>query len=340
MDFGKDSAWQRVAPSVTLLVLAPIVSEVLFGATRLSVIFVLIPQIAIWGCGTLLIREGVTRWRRSWVSLLLLGMALAIAEECVIQQTSIAPMVGLAEQEYGRAWGVNWVYFIWALGYESVWVVVLPIQLTELLFTDRRHESWIGRRGLIPAVVSFMFGSFIAWYAWTQRTRTKVFHMPEYQPPLEYILLAVVAIVLLVTAAFSRWTSPRPRREESAPRPWFVGLTALLFGFPWCLLVLLAFGYLPTIPFAFPMIAAIGWVGAVFWLISRWTSRQDWNDTHRFAVVFGGVGACMVAGFIVFRVGGALPIDWVGKAVLNLLASYLMAGLGRRLWCQQVSTLV
>jgi hypothetical protein len=89
------------------LLLAPIVSEVLYGATRISVIFVLVPQVAIWGCGALLIREAVRRGRRGWVGLLLLGVALAVAEECIIQQTSLAPMVGLSGREYGRALGVR-----------------------------------------------------------------------------------------------------------------------------------------------------------------------------------------------------------------------------------------
>jgi hypothetical protein len=45
------SRWQRLAPVVTLLILAPVVAEVLSGATRLSFIFVLIPEIMVWGCG-------------------------------------------------------------------------------------------------------------------------------------------------------------------------------------------------------------------------------------------------------------------------------------------------
>ncbi|HEY6370393.1 MAG TPA: hypothetical protein VIX37_07420 [Candidatus Sulfotelmatobacter sp.] len=39
------SRWQRSGPIVTLLPLAPVISEVLYGATRISVIFVLIPEI-------------------------------------------------------------------------------------------------------------------------------------------------------------------------------------------------------------------------------------------------------------------------------------------------------
>ena len=112
-------------PIVSLLLLAPLISEVIYGATRLSTIFVLVPEILTWGCAALLIREFVRRWNKGWPSMLLLGLALAVAEEWIIQQTSIAPLIGLAKTAYGRVWGVNLVYFLWALGYESVWVVLI-----------------------------------------------------------------------------------------------------------------------------------------------------------------------------------------------------------------------
>jgi hypothetical protein len=344
MDLGKESPRhgsdasgdgssrrRRWAPAVALLLLAPIVSEVLYGATRISVLFVLVPQIATWGCGALLIREAVRRRRRGWVSLLLLGVALAVAEECLIQQTSLAPMVGVAGDAYGRVLGVNWVYFLWALGYESVWVVVLPVQLAELLFPARRDEPWVGKTGLGLASLAFLLGSFVAWYSWTQVARIKVFHMPEYRPPLVAVVLAIAAIVILVAAAFSPWTASRPSRSEtarSAPGPWLVGLKALLFGLPWSVLVLLGYGVLPSVPFEVPMIAGVGWVCVVLSLVARWTSSRDWDDRHRFALVFGGFVACMVGGFVIFAVGGALPIDWIGKAVLDVMAILGLARLG------------
>jgi hypothetical protein len=43
------------------------ISEVLFGATRLSYMFVLVPQIMVWGCCALIIREVVRRQKRSWI---------------------------------------------------------------------------------------------------------------------------------------------------------------------------------------------------------------------------------------------------------------------------------
>ena len=76
----------------SLLLLSPLIGEVLSGATRISFIFAFIPEIMVWGCGALLIREAVRRWGGGWISMLSLGLALSIAEEFIIQQTSLAPL--------------------------------------------------------------------------------------------------------------------------------------------------------------------------------------------------------------------------------------------------------
>jgi hypothetical protein len=49
---------------LTLAILSPLIAEVLRGATKFSVIFALVPEILVWGCGALVIREVVRRWPR------------------------------------------------------------------------------------------------------------------------------------------------------------------------------------------------------------------------------------------------------------------------------------
>src|SRR5579875_3363052 len=200
----------RIAPAFTLLVLAPIIAEVLSGATRLSAIFALIPEIMVWGCGALIIRETVRRRRLGWNSLFLMGLALSIAEEFLIQQTSLAPLPWLGSAPaYGRAWGVNWIYFLFMLGYESVWVVLVPVQLTELLFREGKTQPWIRKPGLIVASCVFLLGSFGARYAWIKRVRPMIFHVPEYHPAVVTTLSGALAIIILVVAALS--VGPRAR---------------------------------------------------------------------------------------------------------------------------------
>ena len=128
IDLKSFPLWRRAMPAAALVFMAPLLAEVLPGATRFSSLFVLPIEMCVWGGGALFIRYAIRRWRLGWLNMLLLAIALAIAEECVIQQTSLAPMViQLKGETYARAFGVNYVYFLWALFYESVFVVFLPI---------------------------------------------------------------------------------------------------------------------------------------------------------------------------------------------------------------------
>ena len=92
------SIWSRAAPGLSLMILAPLLAEILPGATRFSAIFVLPIEICVWGGGALFIRYAVRRWRLGWRNMLLLALALAVAEECIIQQTSLAPLVISAQR--------------------------------------------------------------------------------------------------------------------------------------------------------------------------------------------------------------------------------------------------
>lgn len=319
------------APAITLLLLAPIIAEVLLGATRVSVIFVLIPEIMVWGGGALMIREAVRRWHAGWPSMILMGIALAVAEECMIQQTSLAPLIG-APHVYGRFLGVNWVYLFALMVYECVWVVLVPVELTELIFPTFRRQPWIGMRGLAVFGIMFVLGAYIAWYAWTQRARPKVFHVPIYNPPLLDILIALGVITLLVTTAFRVRTLrlASPNISWTAPRPWLTGLATFLMALPCFLLTGIAYGAAPHLPFWIPMTGGIVWAILSLMLLQRWVSSPTWSVMHRFALVFGALLGNMASGYLILA-SGALLIDWIGKIVLNIVAVVFMIVLARKL---------
>jgi len=197
----------------------------------------------------------VRRKGLGWPSMLLLALVLAVAEECLIQQTSLAPLViQLKGQVYARAYGVNYVYLLWALMYESVYVVLLPVLLAELIFPARRNEGWMNVPGIAVSLVLLVVGALFAWFTWTQIARTQVFHLPAYNPPLVAVAASVVAILLLILAALGPARRLGAERPMPPPSPWLLGLggaiwAVLVFG-----LCLLAFGIVP----AFPPSAAIG----------------------------------------------------------------------------------
>ena len=295
------SAANGLAPALTLMVLAPVIAEVLSGATRLSYILALIPEILVWGGGALLIRELVRRWGGGWWSVVLLGIGLAVAEECIIQQTSLAPLPWLGNAPaYGRYWGVNWLYFLYMLGYECVWVVLVPIQLTDLIFPEQRQKKWLGLRGMIVVSVLFLLGSFVAWFSWTQLARPNVFHVPKYTPPLPMVALAVVAIVLLALTAYAvrtMHTNPADPSRRS-PSPWLIGLGILPLALVWYGLIVLVFAPQPNLPVWIPMVVGVAWAIFAFLVVSRWSGAQDWWDIHRWGLVSSAILVSMAAGFL------------------------------------------
>ena len=301
----------------TLLLLAPVIGEVLSGSTRLSFLFVLSPEIMVWGGGALLCRELVRRWRAGAVSLLLLGLALSIAEEFIIQQTSIAPLpFAGANAAYGRYFGVNWIYFLFMLGYESVWIVLVPVQVTELCFPARRELPWLSIRAIIGTCIAFVFGSFAAWYGWTQQARKQLGAAP-YHPPIFAIASGLVAIALLILAAYSIRRIGRVDGNSSrrARNPWLIGITTFVFGFGWWSLMVLVFAPNP------PRSAAIAFAAGLLWAILAIASLGylsagiGWSDTQQWASSFGATLACMLPGYL--SLAGWTRPDLIFKILTN-----------------------
>jgi hypothetical protein len=320
-------------PAVTLLLLAPLVGEVLNGATRLSFIFAFVPQIMVWGCGVLLIREAAHRWKAGWPSVILLGLALSTIVEVLVLQTSVAPLPWLQMASipvYDRVWGVNWLWFVFMLGYETVWIVLVPILLTELRFPARRHDAWIGTRGLTIAAIVFLVGCVGLWALWTQSAMPVAFKQPKYWPPRSTLLLGAAGTLALVGAAYAARGLASRTSLSRAPSPWIAGVAAVALSVPWWFLIVLVFAPMPSVPFWIAVLAAPFWALAACLVFARWSASPAWTDRHRWALAFGALLVCMLLGYL----GSSLwpRIDLVAKIVLNAIAAALMVSLGRTVW--------
>lgn len=308
------------APIWMLLLLSPFIAELLSGSTRTSVLFVYVPEVMVWGVGALLCRELARRWRAGGTSLLLLGMGLSIAEEFIIQQTSLAPLpFPGSHAAYGRVWGVNLVYLLFMLGYESVWVVMVPVQVTELFFPRPARQPWLRRRGAIAACIVFLVGCRIAWYGWVKQARPRL-HAVPYTPPPGTIALGFAAIAALIAMAWFVRGVGRPwpdDRRRTAPA-WLAGLTALVMGAAWFMLIGENFVRKPVEPFWLAIAAGGAWAALAFVLFVWWSSRPAWSEAHRFAAATGATLACMAAPYT--TIASWPKIDVVGKAIFDVLA--------------------
>lgn len=312
-------------PIWTLLLLAPFVAELLSGSTRTSVLFVYIPEVMVWGIGALWCRELARRWRAGGASLLALGLALSVAEEFIIQQTSLAPLPFPGSHPgYGRIWGVNLVYFLAMLGFESVWVVVVPVQLTELFFPKRARKTWLHLRGFIGSCIAFLVGSFGAWYGWTQKARLQL-HAAPYHPPVRMIVLGILLIAGLIAMAYlSRGLGqPKPDDRRRTVPVWLAGVVAFVMGCGWWELMGQNFVAKPVQPFWIAVFGGLAWAVLAFALLVWWSSRAAWDRVHGFAAAAGATLACMCAAYL--SIASFSRIDVIGEVVFDVLA---LTGLG------------
>ncbi|HKF48801.1 MAG TPA: hypothetical protein VKB38_15690 [Terracidiphilus sp.] len=320
---------QRFAgPIWTLVALAPVIAEVLSGSTRTSILFVLIPEMMVWGVGALLCRELVRRWKAGGVSLLLLGLSLSIAEEFLIQQTSIAPLpFAGAHADYGRMGGINLVYLLFMLGFESVWVVVVPVQVTELIFQARRELPWLRMRGWIVSSVLFLIGCRIAWYGWTQQARPRLGAAP-YHPPLAFLASGFAAILALIVLTYLLRNVGHPVAGGRTAPAWLAGLAAFVLGAAWFLLISQIFIPKPWVAPNQALAAGAAWAVLAFALFSWWTSRRAWSDVHRFCASWGATLACQAMPYI--SIASWPRIDVIGKVIFDAGAFVLFIWLGAK----------
>jgi len=318
----------RIAPALTLMFMAPLIAEVLPGATRFSAIFVFPIEMLVWGGGAVMIRELVRRNGLGAYNMIAMALCLAIAEEWLIQQTSVAPVViQLKGVVYARAWNVNYVYFLWAAVYEVVLVVCLPVMLTELLFPTRRNDPWLSRTGWVVTGLLFVLGAFFAWFSWTQIARVKVFHLPPYTPSAAQVAFAVAAVALLLFAALGPWRHRLAglARPIAPPAPPLLALGGALWAVLWFGLELLAFGIRPGFPPVLAIVLGLGVAGLLLVLLPGFALHRCWSECHRAWLAAGTMLATMAIFFFAFI--GAAPMDYWFKLITNAIAAMLFVAL-------------
>lgn len=323
----------RVAPALTLVLASPVIVNLLFGSIRVTNPFGLLPATLGWGLGALIIREVARRRGLGWRSIMLLGLALALAEECIVLQTSLAPLIGVDPNNvYGRWLGVNWPFLLWALGHESVLAVGVPILFVELLYHERRNETWLGNAGLVVCIIVFMLGAVLTWYGWTQVFMPQAF--PQSAGQVAASSIAVAAILTVPIAVLALSSSEFLRGEISTtgavPRPWQLGIAAFVVGIAWSALVYVAYGAIPDTHASIPLAIGVGVAVVTVMVISRWTARVGWTDFHSLALASGALVAAMLAGFPLLSFSGGGTIDQAGKLLLNVVTIIALVLLGVR----------
>jgi hypothetical protein len=318
---------RRLVPVLTLFILSPFLAEVLFGATPLSNLAALVVVMPLYGGGAVLVRELARRRGTGWGRIFLLGAAYGMIEEGLIIQSLFDANMFNAGLVGGRAFGVNWIWTLWTLGYHIVWSISIPILLAELLFSARRSEPWLEKTGLI--VVGVLYGLGALALAAIYRFAVA----PDFEIPVVLNIITALIAILLVMFALRRPAGESGElsrnTDERAPSPWTVGLLGLLMAGLWFGLLDLPH-FLRTGAWAFvPIVLGIALVAGFASLIRSWSHHRSWSDLHRLALVFGPLIVGTLWG--IFQVTAGNPLDQLGISILALITLILLALFARRL---------
>lgn len=211
---------KRFAAVITLAFLSPLIAEYLSGSMSFAQVAAMPTTLAMYGGGAVLIRELVRRTGRGWFSILLLGLAYALVEEGIADQSLFNPNFGglrLLDPGFLPMLGIGVPWTIYVLAIHAIWSIAVPIALAECLFPSIRNVPWTGSAGVVIAALLYGVGvaAITSYFAKT------------FFASLTQIAASAIGIAVLAALAFAPLHVPS-KRAGPAPRPWIVGLASLI----------------------------------------------------------------------------------------------------------------
>jgi hypothetical protein len=317
-------------PVLALLLLAPTIPELLTGSTSITwvvtdplrFLFGFPLDIALYGCGALLIREFAVAYQKGWASILLLGAAYGIAEEGFEVHTFFAPPAQTVGPLgiYGHLFGVNWLWALALTVFHATYSIALPILLTQLWFPTVKNVRWFDRGA--TGLVAGIFVAEVVGFGFL------VGNGPS-PAALAFFIGVVTALVALALWAprYLLAARPGPRRVR---RIGLVLLGTVEFAVYVLILVFSSSWLIPAVGAAAVLVLANG---TVLYLVVRWVGSED-LERSEFYFAVGMLSALFVWDVLIEFI--LAP----GILAVSALFVYLLIRLDRTLKARQASLTV
>ena len=311
----------RVPPALILFFLAPAIAELLSGSAPPAEFFNPVGFFllaSLYGSGAIIVRELKVRWKKSYVSMFILGAAYGIIEEGLMVKSFFDPNwmdLGILGS-YGRWLGVNWVWAEWLTIYHAVFSIAIPITLVELAYSDRRNESWVGNKTF--AMLVLLLGAV---------TALGYFTLTDYRPPFVQYELAAATVVALIVLAWRTPSTAGKKGRLQPPKPSRLALAGFLIASA-LFMLFMAGPYLIPHPIALMILGATLVYAAVSFL-----KRYSWNERtlyQKFALTAGAVGF-LIALTPLQELDTTRPDNPRGMLIVGITALILLVLLARKI---------
>ena len=311
--------FQKYAPVLLLLILAPWVGEYLLGNVPAGLLWAFPFLIPLYGGGALLIRETARRVARGYFPILLLGAAYGVVEAGLFDQS----LFNLAFEGHDYR-STTTISFLGVSAYHAmtfivghaVWSITIPIAIAEMLTPSRKTEPWLGRTGLIVAIVLYLLGGWIIFQDMQQREAFLA-------SPMQRIGAGSCALLLIIIALASKKKTIAPSNRP-VPRPLPLGVGTFILA---CTYQFRPENWTGVVMGLFMLLVSAS-------LLIYWSAQMKWSVWHQFALVAGALPVYALNGFILTYL--LRPDDttaWIGNvafAALAILLLWLVAKTTRR----------
>lgn len=318
----------KISPALALWFIAPVFGELLSGSSPLNEYlnpFIILILGMLYGSGAILIRELALHWKKGWFSLLLLGMAYGIYEEGLMVRSFFDPnWVDLGNLGiYGRVFGVNWVWSEHLTIFHALISIAASIAFVEMLYPDKRGESWIGPRGVNWNILAFAAPLTIGAL------------LNPYDAPDAWLGMCWLAIAALTLAAWRIPATVIAPRAVAVPRPrrfWWMGFLGAFGQF----YLLYAAAENNNPPFIVTMILLALYDLFLLWLVVRWSGAgQSWDDRHKLALITGSLSFFLILGPL--TTNGQYPIMYFSNPIFLLGLWWADRRVSKRVGAENVS---
>jgi hypothetical protein len=314
---------KALIPALALFFLSPMVGELLSGSSPPAEFFNpfgLLILCALYGSGAILARELVVRWKKGWLSLLVIGAAYGIVEEGLMVKSFFDPnWVDLGPLgAYGRFGGVNWVWSVDLTIYHAVFSITIPVLLSQRMFPHWESRPWLSRRGM--SLLALLLAADVAF---------GFLALTPYRPPaVPYMLAAATAAGLIALARRLPAGQPaavEPGRGPSGPRAFLLGGFAATIGFFALTWVAPNTAIPPVVLIALTLAYA-----ALVWRLGRRMGRsQTLPPMQQLAAASGALGFFILLAPLQ-EIDATRPDNTAGMALVGLAAALFLVVLARR----------
>lgn len=323
-------------PVIGVLLFAPFTAEYIIGYLDVTGDFGLMFLYLLffgplYGGAALIIREFTRRAGLGWLTIIILAFAFGLFQAGMIDHGLFNPSFqdieywqDLRDPTYLPFLGISAYQAVDFISGHVIWSIAVPIVTVETFFTTKKKDPWLSNVSLTIFVLLYLVASAFIFQDQVSRD--------QFLPSFTQFIVTGMIVIVLIVAAFKIGKYRMKPTNKVAPKPLFVGTTAL---------------FLLSLNTLIELIAALlgitssfttEWSGVILrslslsllaFLVFIWSKQKGWNSLHLFALAGGAMLTRNWIAFLIQPLGDVSSTQKLFGNSIFLLGTILLILFGK-----------